>query len=231
MNIEEKFWSRVDRSEGCWRWLGSISRGGFGVHWWKGTYRQAHRLACELSGVPLTAHAPLFQACGNRLCVNPEHLRAPADLAEARFWAKVHRRSTSECWNWTGYVSRDGYGSFRVQSRGLVENAHRFSYRLRHGEPPAGAVICHTCDNRRCVNPDHLWAGSIADNTADRDGKGRQARGERHRSAKLRESDIEPIRRLSARGERPEEIAEMYAVNQATIRDILAGRTWRHVPS
>lgn len=79
-------------------------------------------------------------------------------------------RDPGGCWNWTGYISRVGYGRYRSQE------AHRVAWR-RAGreEQPPGYCICHTCDNRRCVNPDHLFLGTYLDNTRDMLSKGRAA--------------------------------------------------------
>lgn len=77
-----------------------------------------------------------------------------------------------DCWNWTaGLRGKSGYGAFKY--KGKVLDAHRLSYKLHKGEIPEGLLVCHTCDNRRCVNPDHLWLGSYRDNWMDAVTKGR----------------------------------------------------------
>lgn len=75
------------------------------------------------------------------------------------------------CWEWTGKVRRDGYGACWSGGREML--AHRVSFAREHGEIPAGAVVCHKCDNPRCINPQHLFMGTQGDNLRDAFAKGR----------------------------------------------------------
>ena len=77
------------------------------------------------------------------------------------------------CWEWKRATNNIGYGMFRIK-QGLMRTAHRVSYELFNGPIPNGMVVCHTCDNPKCVNPDHLWAGTMLDNIRDMDSKGRR---------------------------------------------------------
>ena len=98
---------------------------------------------------------------------------------ETRFWSKVNK--TDGCWLWTGYRFHAGYGGFHEsQPKRTVRLAHRVAWELTNGLIPDGLHVCHTCDNRSCVRPDHLFLGTNADNVADKVAKGRQAKGEAH---------------------------------------------------
>ena len=91
------------------------------------------------------------------------------DKVKKRFWAKVNKTDT--CWMWVAYIGQQGYGKFRFNGRSTT--AHRVSYEIHNGPIPNKLHVCHSCDVKQCVNPDHLWLGTAKDNMADRDAKGR----------------------------------------------------------
>ena len=108
---------------------------------------------------------------------------------EERFWEKVDK--SGDCWEWTAYRDRDGYGQFKINGRDML--AHR-AVMVISGHDVGESTVCHTCDNPSCVNPDHLYLGTPASNSADMVSKGRSLTGESHPRCKLTESDVLKIR-------------------------------------
>lgn len=148
-----------------------------------------------------------------------------AALAE-RFWAKVQK--TDGCWLWTAaYTNPRGYGV--IVDHGRNKQAHRVSYELAYGPVPAGKFVCHRCDNRICVRPDHLFAGSHYDNQLDKISKGRSVR-EQHHSAKLTWAQVQEIRKRRLAGETIRALGEAYGVSHTNIANIMSGRSWATAP-
>jgi HNH endonuclease len=136
------------------------------------------------------------------------------------------RVAASGCWEFTGHRRR-GYGTFWL--RGTNVQAHRASWLIHHGEVPAGQHVCHRCDNRACVNPEHLFLGTAADNIADKCAKGRQAKGSDNGRAKLTERDVAEIRWRIRNGARDPQLAGAWGVSVSLIKQIRRRQVWRHV--
>ncbi len=147
-----------------------------------------------------------------------------------RFWNKVDRRESNECWNWQACMTRLGYGLFWFSSKN--RSAHRVAWILTHGEIPNGLHVLHKCDNPACVNPSHLFLGTQRDNIHDAIEKGRHKlpdnRGERCGTSKLTRTDVLEIRRLSGLGAKQKKIAAMFQVSQSNISMIVNHKNWSH---
>lgn len=151
------------------------------------------------------------------------------------FEAKTTPEPMTGCWLWIGKRFLNGYGCISDGPRGKQRYllAHRVSRRLFHGDEPP--IVMHSCDNRACVNPTHLRAGTQQDNIDDCIRKGRKTLPPRHDgslspNAKLHERDIPVIRALRAQGLSQREVAGRFGVKQALISKIELRQAWRHVP-
>lgn len=144
------------------------------------------------------------------------------------FEERAERDPATGCWNWSAYVAITGYGKYgRPGDPNTL--AHRGSWVEANGPIPKGMLVCHKCDNRRCVNPKHLFLGTHADNSADAVAKGRQARGSRSGPAKLKEADVSIIKWCLEAGVKGAKLATLYGVTGAAIYSIADGSNWRHV--
>ncbi|MCH7510215.1 MAG: HNH endonuclease [Proteobacteria bacterium] len=150
-----------------------------------------------------------------------------------RFWSKVDRSEVDGCWLWQGTLASPNdcgqrYGTFEFSESGkrVYFRAHRFAWMVCNGRIPDGKVIMHICDVSLCVNPAHLRAATHAENIADRDMKGRTARGEQQGASKLTESQAQFIKRSS----KPTQLlANRFGIHYTTVMKIKQGLTWAHI--
>ena len=158
------------------------------------------------------------------------------------FLSRVEIVTESGCWIWMG-ATRNGYGKMHVKGSGKWQKvllAHRVSYEMFKGSIPSDKCVCHTCDVPLCVNPNHLWIGTSAENTGDSVKKNRRAKGglngavihrdrfqgEHNPAAVLTAQDVLDIRSSSL--SRPE-LAREYGVTYCSIRNVLDRVTWQHI--
>ena len=130
---------------------------------------------------------------------------------------------SGECWLWTGYCHRNGYGQFGYE--GKLWRAHRFSYFLANGElPTPPLIIRHKCKSKNCVNPEHLEPGTKKQNQADRVRDGTDSRGEKHGQVKLTEMQVKEIRQRHT--EKQTDLAKEFGVANNTISKIILRKYW-----
>ena len=162
-------------------------------------------------------------------------------ISAEQFYEKTQPEPNSGCWLWRAGLTRYGYGA--IGHRGGSILAHRASWAFSRGPIPEGMLVCHKCDVPACVNPDHLFLGTYADNAADRErkGRGRQPSGENHASrkhpfalprgeahwcAKLTSETVAAIR---ADARTQQKIASAYGISQSVVGGIKRREIWRHV--
>lgn len=187
-------------------------------------------------------------------------MRQEGTLA-ARFWARVQK--SEECWLWKGSLGSGGYGQLFTHNdahgHSRMEGAHRISWQLHYGAIPDGLFICHHCDVRACVRPEHLFLGTQKDNVRDMVDKGRNPsgdqhphhlhpervrrgashgmvlhpeavpRGERNANAKLTADDVRAIRARMSGGETHAVIARDFRVHPQYLHLIAKRKRWAHV--
>lgn len=161
--------------------------------------------------------------------------RTTPDLRK-KFWERVSKSDDEAgCWEWIG-GKMNGYGRMKIDGVHLVQ-AHRLSYVLHYGDVPTGLIVCHKCNNRSCVRPDHLYAGTYKDNFDDMARAGNAfdissttnhspARGARIGVAMLTDSQVIEIYRLIREGARHRDLAARFGVGKTTITNIASGRSW-----
>lgn len=144
-----------------------------------------------------------------------------------RFMAKF-TVSDNGCWQWKdGKTER--YPSFTYNQTN--HHAHRVSYMLFKGDIPEGLCVCHSCDNPKCVNPRHLFLGTMGDNLRDMFRKGRRnICGENHTNNKLTTEQVLSIRKMAKDNKPTKEIAKEFNISTTNVNLIIRGAGWRHLP-
>jgi hypothetical protein len=138
------------------------------------------------------------------------------------FWMRVDK--SESCWEWDGYIYPNGYGSHKVQ--GVTTYAHRYSWVIHFGPIPENMCVCHKCDNRKCVNPSHLFLGTHQDNMRDMDEKDRRTLP---KGQKISVEQAKRIKELGIQGVHFNEIAYTYGLKRCTVANIVAGRIWKRL--
>ena len=150
---------------------------------------------------------------------------------EQRYIDRFHTKYTKQangCWVWNACKNYTGYGVMIINRKTML--AHRMSAQLA-GINIEGLNVCHTCDNPSCVNPNHLYAGTQADNMTDRDTKGRTPKGKVHYNARLTDNDVKYIRKNCRYGRNGNVklLAEQFGIGVTYVYNIMKRKTWKHI--
>lgn len=137
------------------------------------------------------------------------------------------------CWGWNGAMNKWGYAHVRIGGRdaNVSYNAHRVAYLVYKGDIPKGLVVCHSCDNRQCCNPEHLFVGTHLDNTRDMISKKRERylKGSECPWALFKDYHILTILDFFRGGMNAGEIARIFNTTRGQIQEIKSGRKWGHI--
>jgi hypothetical protein len=185
------------------------------------------RLVCQHCAQPFEVH-PCRANKGAKYCSQSCYQPNRTKSFTERFWLNVDKHSSpGHCWLWTGLQDGHGYGTFHIAGRKMIL-AHRFSYEALFGRLLPGICVCHHCDVPLCVNPDHLFAGSKADNAQDCKAKQRNNYGHRNGNARLTPIQVSEILALqySLTGK---ELAKRFNISPSVISSIKHHKAWAHL--
>jgi len=176
----------------------------------------------------LSRYLPTCRSCNRGAAnVRAQERRAAGylDKATERFAKYVVEGGATECWPWLGTVKKNGYG--QLWFNGKPDRAHRVSYQINKGPIPDGMLIRHTCDNKVCVNPNHLLTGTPLDNARDAIERNLYPRGETQGRAKLTLVQVEEIRRnWRNRTESQRSMSDRFGVSTSCIQFVATGNSW-----
>lgn len=145
-----------------------------------------------------------------------------------RFRKKYIISEETKCWEWTGSKDKDGYGQFSIGNKCF--SPHRFSYKSFNGNIPHGMVVRHTCNNRSCVNPEHLTIGTQKQNVQDAINNGAHPSGNNHYKSKISEEDINVIIKMWIDGYDCRSISEKIGkITRGAVTSILLGRSRKYL--
>lgn len=162
------------------------------------------------------------EVCGE-LCIRKSH----RSLCSLKCRLEGNIKKEEDCWIWQGKINQHGYGEIMIDRK--RRTVHRVSYEFYKQKINKDLLIRHICNNRRCINPDHLLHGDLLANMRDMVKSGRSCRGERHHNSKFNNNEINMIRKMHKNGESQTEIAKKFNVSQPCIGYIVRHDSWKHI--
>lgn len=213
----------IKNSSDCWLWIGANNKG-HGIISDKGKTHSVKKILYSSVHGSEDSGGYLHQVCDNKTCVNPNHLISRDRL----FMTLFIRDGSTGCWEWTGAI-KEGYGIFSVNHKDKL--AHRLMYEKYKGKIPQGMNICHTCDNPKCVNPEHLWVGSQAENVADmmKKRRGLKSFGSNHHFSTITDEIAREIKTKLRDGMTIKQVHMILGASYRVVQHIHAETTWRHI--
>lgn len=143
-------------------------------------------------------------------------------------WKRIYKRNENDCWEWEGYKDKDGYGTIHLEYK--TRRVHRIVYELTYGSIPNRLYVLHKCDNPSCCNPNHLFIGTVQDNSDDQKRKRRTTVGDKHGRSKLTEKNILEIKRLYNTGDYYQsDLGKLFNISHQEISRIINNKRWRYL--
>jgi hypothetical protein len=230
---------------GCWLWIGTMTTNGTALATFDGHSQTAARLAWKTWRGYIPRGLEVGHRCGITRCINPDHLwlgtKSQLALNNKTIIERLSEHSVVDvrtgCIIWVGRIGKHGYGCLDVD--GKVQYVHRLIWKHTHGKIPRFMFVCHRCDTPTCLNIDHLFLGTAADNSHDCMSKGRDDThglvnlGIMHPNSKLTDEQIADIRKRAAasskRGVRAQ-LAREYGITRSNVSIIVLRQGWKHLP-
>jgi len=226
-STEQRLIKYIKKQEnGCWIWIGAKGHSDGILTINKKTYSVKRILYGRF--YPFKEISPkenLISICKVSFCVNPEHQLNKED----HFLSQIKKNEITNCWEWTGFL-KAGYGYIRIKRKDIA--VHRLMFERYKRKIPKNVNVCHSCDNPKCCNPDHLWLGTQQENIKDMIQKKRDHKsyGEKHPGCKINEEIAKQIKIKFKEGLNMKQIQKILNIKSYKIvQHVCRGNTWKHV--
>ncbi|HBD95461.1 MAG TPA: hypothetical protein DC057_14930 [Spirochaetia bacterium] len=246
-NFLKRLWEKIDikSDDDCWIWNACKNPSGYGLISYRyKNGRDASLVASRIIYMLYNGKIPdkgyVYHTCKNSNCCNPNHLylvvpkKINIRYDENEIKKILYDRifiNNNDCWEWQG-TTKNKYGE--LDYKGKKFKAHRLSYMLKNNNFHISSKIkiCHTCDNPKCINPNHLFAGTQRDNIYDMENKNRSVhlKGSQNGNSKVTERQVVEIRnKYSTNKFSQRELGEKYGLSSSMVGEIIRGNFWKHI--